>query len=108
MIPVVRLEANRDRHEHCRHVERLIHELRHVFSLGLGVQRNIREQDRMSLAITMAVVRLDAKRRQYGLDCDVHGRHVERLGQDPRHALSEALVSWSFHDCPSQSPSCVS
>ena len=39
----------------------------------------------------MCTVRLDAKRRQWGLDRHVHGGSVERLGQDPRHVLSEDL-----------------
>ena len=49
----VRLSKERpnctDRHFHGGHVARLEHELRHVFSTCLGVQRNIREQHRTFL-----------------------------------------------------------
>ena len=80
-----------DHHEHCGYVDRLQHELHHVFSEDLGFEGTFGSKTSSEESITMAVVRLNAKRRQWGLDHHVHGGDFERLRQDSCCTLSEDL-----------------
>ena len=92
---VDRPEHELHRHVHGEHVERLKHGLCHAYTIGLGVQRNIREQGRMFLGrkkdcMRRRVARVhdtgrrasQRKKKRYGLDRRVHGGHVDRHGQD--------------------------
>ena len=109
-MPGVRLEAHRDRTvlmatfmAGTLNVSNV--GLRHALSVG----QSFFEQDGMFLrrnpelrmrtvcdttsqeSITMAVVRLEAKKRQCGLDRHVHGGHVDRLEHDLSHARTVDL-----------------
>ena len=86
----VRLEAHKGqnsshRHVHGAHVERLEHGLLRELLVGSGFS----EQDGIysgatlsSSAITMAIVRLEAKRDKIRLDRHVHAVHADRLEHD--------------------------
>ena len=99
----VRLEAHRDR------TVRMVTFMAGTFNVSNSVGGSFFEQDGLFLrrnlelkmrtvcdttsqeSITMAVVRLEAKERQCGLDRHVRGGHVDRLKHDLSHALTVDL-----------------
>ena len=117
-MDVVRLEADTnslDRHECDGHVG-LEQDLRHGFAMGLGVQKNIREQDigflgatpdfrkgsvydKMSReSITKAIVRLESGQRYNSQDRHETCGHVERLERGAEHPTAGfCSVSKSSH-----------
>ena len=82
-MAVVCLEVNRnslDRHESDGHVDRLEHDLRHAFAMGLGVPKNIREQNRVFLGrnLEFRKVTVSDKMSQESITKDIVSLEADR------------------------------